>query len=36
MSNTKDNLQIAFAEKCEADRKYLYFAEKGEMVRRYI
>jgi rubrerythrin len=35
MSNTKDNLETAFAGESQANRKYLFFAEKAEMVRRY-
>ena len=30
MSNTKDNLQNAFAGESQANRKYLFFAEKAE------
>jgi rubrerythrin len=30
MSNTKDNLQTAFAGESQASRKYLFFAEKAE------
>ncbi len=30
MSNTKDNLQTAFAGESQANRKYLFFAEKAE------
>ncbi len=30
MSNTKDNLQTAFAGECQASRKYSFFAEKAE------
>ena len=30
MSNTKDNLQSAFAGESQANRKYLFFAEKAE------
>jgi len=33
MSNTKDNLQIAFAAESQANRKYLFFAE---MLQRYL
>ena len=32
MSNTKDNLQIAFAGKSQENHKYLLFAEKTERV----
>ena len=31
MSNTRDNLQTAFAGESQANRKYLFFAEKAEM-----
>jgi rubrerythrin len=34
MNNTKDNLQTAFAGESQANRKYLFFADKAEMVRR--
>ena len=30
MSNTKDNLQTAFAGESQANRKYLFFAEKAD------
>ena len=30
MSNTKDNLQTAFAGESQANRKYLFFADKAE------
>jgi rubrerythrin len=33
MSNTKDNLQTAFAGESQANRKYLFFAEKAEQER---
>jgi len=36
MSNTRDNLEIAFAGESQANRKYLFFAEKAEMVQRYL
>jgi rubrerythrin len=36
MSNTKDNLQTAFAGESQANRKYLFFAERAEMVERYL
>jgi rubrerythrin len=32
MGNTKDNLEAAFAGESQANRKYLFFAEKTEMV----
>jgi rubrerythrin len=30
MSNTKDNLQVAFAGESQANRRYLFFADKAE------
>lgn len=30
MSNTRDNLETAFAGESQANRKYLFFAEKAE------
>ena len=30
MSNTKDNLEFAFAGESQANRKYLFFAEKAD------
>jgi rubrerythrin len=36
MSNTKDNLQTAFAGESQANRKYLFFAEKAEMIQWYL
>jgi rubrerythrin len=36
MSSNKDNLQTDFAGESQASRKYLLFAEKAEMIQRYL